>query len=101
MLGWPLSFPAKARSGERGLSVFAALSFVRSRADDYMGVQLRGFRREYAGVDRLRANLSYDLRRVVAHHQRRQPARPSAWRARWTWRYSPAARWSVDCARHS
>ena len=33
---------------------------------DFIGVQLRSFWREYPGVNRLRANVSYDLRRALS-----------------------------------
>ena len=33
---------------------------------DFVGIQLRSFWREYPGVNRLRANFSYDLRRALS-----------------------------------
>jgi hypothetical protein len=33
---------------------------------DFVGIQLRSFWREYTGVDRLRGNFSYDLRRALS-----------------------------------
>ena len=35
-------------------------------ARDFVGLQLRGFWRQYSGVNRLRANATYDLRRALS-----------------------------------
>jgi iron complex outermembrane receptor protein len=48
------------------LSLAAAVQRDDRMARDFIGMQLRSFWREYPGVNRLRANASYDLRRALS-----------------------------------
>ena len=48
------------------LALAAAVERTDRTSRDFVGLQLRGFWREYPGVNRLRANASYDLRRALS-----------------------------------
>ena len=48
------------------LALAAAVDDVDRLPRDLIGAQLRAFWREYAGVNRLRTNVSYDLRRALS-----------------------------------
>jgi len=48
------------------LALSEALASGQLSSRDVVGAKLRAFWREYPGVNRLRANLSYDLRRTLS-----------------------------------
>ena len=48
------------------LALAAAVERDDRMARDFVGLQLRGFWRQYSGVDRLRANASFDLHRALS-----------------------------------